>query len=139
MCLRTIDKKEETDKIKKSIPPKGLKVYKVVEVGNYYNCRGKYYPLFQWTHIPFEEGIDEAKTNYMINIKNSCYKSGFHFWMTKDAAEWARNAMPTRRTIIIECIVKKEWIICTGQNDVVDGVTRETIVASKAIFPKYKE
>lgn len=140
MCLETADRKEITDKIKKSIGKDGIKVYKVVQLHS-----SKRYPLYQRTQTPFEVGINEAFITTRIKLGSyhaETYQSGFHFWLKRKDAKDGLRGSDRIRLKIIECIVKKSWITATGMNEMYyDTIEKKmmlgkTIVASKAIFPK---
>ena len=152
MCLMTTLAKNEKDKILRNITKNGKKVFKVVRVVD-----GKYYPLFQYHDIPFEEGPMEAIQKEKICMDWYAdykeYKAGFHFWIhRKDAQKVVENIKRSqkrhRHTLleqfqnnagirIITCIVKKSWINVMG-NDATAGYEGKAIVAKKAIFPIFR-
>ena len=148
MCLREIDSKNKTKKIKDTIGRNGIKVYKIVHIG-----RDAYYPLHYQLNVSFKEGKDEAKIKKKIHSYgcDKDYQAGFHFWMKKATAKrhlerlnkakkqqtlsWQMNQGPYK---IIECIVKKSWIMTTGK-DIVDYNHHAAIVTRRAIFPKFEK
>ena len=137
MCLATINSKEEIDEFKKTIPPEGITVYKVVNV-----YKEKYYPLFLYTSIPFRSGLNKANTTQKIRtdrwLKYGFYQAGFHFFINKEDAE-KFNKWHGFHYEVIECIIKKEWITSMGMNKIGEEIEEygQTVVTNKAIFPKH--
>lgn len=143
MCMETVDKIRITDKLRDTITEDGMKVYKVVEIHEGNNIT-QYYPVYRQTHTPFREGTNAALITGITTAGKEHYLSGFHFWLRKkDAINNQRGMMAN--TVVIECIVKKAWVTSTGQNemffDVIERRTMKgkTIIAKKAIFPKFKK
>jgi hypothetical protein len=136
MCLHELLPKEKKQKILDKIPREGLTVYKIVDTYS-----GKMYPMCKNISIAYETGINEACTNSIIRdrfMSNSAgfspsYRSGFHFYKTRDAAAKSSFWRKDGEAIIIKCIVKKSWITEIGKE-----YGRIVLVAKKAIFPKYK-
>jgi len=138
MCLHFINSDKIQNKIKDTIPEDSLKVYKVVEIKD-----GKYHPVFQHTGVPFEKGMNEAKTySPVVPFQGGVYQAGFHFWLTKKTAKECRIFLSKKmlsKFAIIECEIKKEWITTIGTNAIHCFLTRRTIVTDRAIFPAFKE
>jgi len=147
MCLATINSKEEIDEFKKTIPPEGITVYKVVNV-----YKEKYYPLFLYTSIPFRSGLNKANTTQKIRTDrwlkydnyiyqaydNYIYQAGFHFFTNKEDAE-RYNKWHGLHYKVIKCKIKKSWITSVGMNKIGEEIEEygQTVVTNKAIFPKH--
>ena len=156
MCLREkfsiIDRKAITDKIGSD----GIKVYKVVGVGD-----GYYSSAFVPNQQMFDEGVNGADTSHQIEIHGGSYKSGFHLFKNRADAKHRLDDMnkllETQRRFqldraaelgvetfdeyrVITCTVKKSWITMIGK-DIKDSNHKlaTSIIAKKAIFPKFRK
>lgn len=139
MCLESVDKIKVQNKIKNTFPEGEFVVYKLVEVKS-----NGYYPSFRASFGKYKEGMNSAHIIGVIFINNDMYIPGFHFWITKKAAEknkehMEKYAYSDEKYVVIECKIKKEWITTTGQNDTSCDQPARAIVTDKAIFPAYKE
>ena len=145
MCLETVDDPKTINEFKKTIPSKGITVYKVVFVGN-----GKYYPMHEYRLIPFKQGLDEAITTEKIRThiwtdNYITYQAGFHFFTNKKDAEKYKKYVESNHFkdcpdfAIIECVIKKSWITTVGKNSICFNSYGQTVVTNKAIFPEFKE
>ncbi len=155
MCLRNKIDKTELQEFKNTIPKDGLVVYKIVGIG-----RGDFFPVHINTREPYKVGLEEADTSHEIELYDdeSLYRSGFHFYvemkdakndllhirgMLKDDLAWMRkHARQLKKQLrknytIIECVVKKSWITNKGKDGCRYLKTFDTVVAKKAIFPKF--
>lgn len=144
MCLKLLNSERKTKELKDSIPPEGLKVYKVVCKRN-----NEDYPLYQNMFTPFVKGRNKADTTDMItmtSLHNVSYQAGFHFWLNKKDAKEHKKVLTEKepyyiagRIAIIECMIKKSWITDTGENEIFvnrnEKMMGKTVVTDKAIFP----
>jgi hypothetical protein len=146
MCLKTKLSIKEQNKITKDIGKEGIEVYKVVGIG----VRG-YHPLCIRNKGSYKEGIDEADGGSIYDFGIVSYKAGFHFYLTKKDADKALVEVNHCFVLnqlaefvfqgeykVIKCIVKKSWITTIGEDNM-SGIFATTLVAKKAIFPKFRE
>lgn len=161
MCLQ---KKKTLEQIKKFISEipvkKGIKVYKVVGVE-----KKEYFPPVANTKISYKTGSNDAIQVPLgtYDNRNEEYDAGFHFFVSRDAAETYLNYMENivvigyegaalaakdrgeifyKKYQVIECIVKKSWITMIGVQPAKSGFDapeRTVVVAKKAIFPAFSK
>ena len=105
-------------------------------------------PRYGFTE-PYEKGLNKADTSQIIEVgwTNKKYKSGFHFFINKKDADYFKDNMERLlkndelqndvfrgEYVIIECLIKKSWVIAIGIDDT-DTNRASTVVVKKAIFP----
>ena len=124
MCLHELLTKKEKNEIIDKIGKKGMKVYKIIE--NRKNMKfGPFMFMRYCKGINKIMDIEKFKKIYSFNPltgKNITYKQGLHFYKTRKAANTICEIYNERRADdspypyeVVECIVKKSWIIGIGK------------------------
>jgi len=124
MCLqRTYDKNYQKELIKKYTKNGYIKVYRFVDC-----YRGRFEsPIWNYS---FRNGLNKAN-DITVDCSDSwqSYHTGFHSYFTKKDA--MRQLWMMRDDIIVECLIKPEWIIVIGQQD------GTCVVSSKIYMPNF--
>jgi len=125
VCLRRIyDKNYQKRLIKKYTKNGYIKVYRFVTcyMGEFKS------PICNYR---FRNGLNRAN-NVVVNCSDDSwelYWTGFHSYFTKkDAMRWTWRQ---KSSIIVECLIKPEWIIVIGQQD------GTCVVSSKIYMPDF--